>query len=102
MKRGGMPVLAQRAFLMLAKFNNVHNNNFTFLKVHFILNEMIMGGMVLETNLQEIVSRFQEQQKIAKSEVPYFFVVNIRDSPKWSYKRDFQNSWVLKTLKKKF
>ena len=30
---------------------------------------MIMGGMVLETNLQEIVSRFQEQQKIAKSEV---------------------------------
>jgi len=37
-------------------------------KVHFILNEMIMGGMVLETNLQEIVSRFQEQQKIAKSE----------------------------------
>merc|ERR1711935_29800 len=38
-------------------------------KVHFILNEMIMGGMVLETNLQEIVSRFQEQQKIAKSEV---------------------------------
>ena len=38
-------------------------------KVHFILNEMIMGGMVLETSLQEIVSRFHEQQKIAKSEV---------------------------------
>merc|ERR1712109_376592 len=37
-------------------------------KVHFILNEMIMGGMVLETSLQEIVSRFHEQQKIAKSE----------------------------------
>ena len=32
---------------------------------------MIMGGMVLETNLQEIVSRFQEQQKIAKSEVTH-------------------------------
>ena len=30
-----------------------------------------MGGMVLETNLQEIVSRFQEQQKIAKSEVKF-------------------------------
>lgn len=30
---------------------------------------MIMGGMVLETSLQEIVSRFHEQQKIAKSEV---------------------------------
>merc|ERR1711935_739506 len=40
-------------------------------KVHFILNEMIMGGMVLETNLQEIVSRFQEQQKIAKSEIGF-------------------------------
>ena len=77
-----MSVLEQRAFVMLAKFNNVHNNNFTFLKVHFILNEMIMGGMVLETNLQEIVSRFQEQQKIAKSEVTYLFVVNIRDSTK--------------------
>merc|ERR1712136_150337 len=37
-------------------------------KVHFILNEMIMGGMVLETSLQEIVSRFHEQQKIAKQE----------------------------------
>ena len=28
-----------------------------------------MGGMVLETSIQEIVSRFHEQQKIAKSEV---------------------------------
>jgi len=37
-------------------------------KVHFILNEMVMGGMVLETSLQEIVSRFHEQEKIVKQE----------------------------------
>ena len=43
-------------------------------KVHFILNEMGMGGMVLETSLQEIVSRFHEQEKIVKQEVK--FVVN--------------------------
>lgn len=43
-------------------------------KVHFILNEMVMGGMVLETSLQEIVSRFHEQEKIVKQEVK--FVVN--------------------------
>lgn len=52
-------------------------------KVHFILNEMIMGGMVLgnpvvqsivysilvETSLHEIVSRYHEQEKICKQEV---------------------------------
>lgn len=38
-------------------------------KVHYILNEMVMGGMVLETSLQEIVSRFHEQEKIVKAEV---------------------------------
>lgn len=37
-------------------------------KVHYILNEMVMGGMVLETSLQEIVSRFHEQEKIVKAE----------------------------------
>ena len=35
---------------------------------------MIMGGMVLETSLQEIVSRFHEQQKIAKSEVCFIMI----------------------------
>lgn len=37
-------------------------------KVHFILNELVMGGMVLETNMMEIVSRLDEQSKLEKSE----------------------------------
>ncbi|CAG5113148.1 Oidioi.mRNA.OKI2018_I69.chr2.g7284.t2.cds [Oikopleura dioica] len=40
-------------------------------KVHFILNEMIMGGMVLETSLHEIVSRYHEQEKICKQEIGF-------------------------------
>jgi len=37
-------------------------------KVLNILNEIVMGGMVLETNMHEICSRFQEQDKLEKSE----------------------------------
>ncbi|CBY14559.1 unnamed protein product [Oikopleura dioica] len=40
-------------------------------KVHFILNEMIMGGMVLETSLSEIVSRYHEQEKMCKQEIGF-------------------------------
>lgn len=38
-------------------------------KVHHILNEIVMGGMVLETNMSEILTRIEEQAKIEKSEV---------------------------------
>lgn len=37
-------------------------------KVHHILNEIVMGGMVLETNMNEILLRVQEQEKIEKQE----------------------------------
>jgi AP-3 complex subunit sigma len=37
-------------------------------KVHFLLNEMIMGGLVLETNMTEILARFEEQNKVEKQE----------------------------------
>jgi len=37
-------------------------------KVHFILNELVMGGMVLETNMTEILIRIEEQNKIEKEE----------------------------------
>merc|ERR1712154_719803 len=33
-------------------------------RVHFILNELVMGGMVLETNMNEILTRIEEQNKI--------------------------------------
>lgn len=37
--------------------------------MHHILNELVMGGMVLETNMSEILLRIQEQEKLEKSEV---------------------------------
>lgn len=36
--------------------------------VHFILNELVMGGMVLQTNMNEIIARVEEQNKLQKSE----------------------------------
>lgn len=38
-------------------------------QVHHILNELVMGGMVLETNMNEILLRIQEQEKLEKQEV---------------------------------
>ena len=38
-------------------------------QVHCILNELVMGGMVLETNMTEIMLRIEEQTKIEKEEV---------------------------------
>lgn len=36
--------------------------------VHFILNELVMGGMVLQTNMTEIIARVEEQNKLQKAE----------------------------------
>lgn len=43
-------------------------------KVHFILNELVMGGMVLETNMTEILTRIEEQNKLEKQEVSFFYL----------------------------
>jgi len=37
-------------------------------KVHYILNELVMGGMVLETNMTEIFTRIDEQNKLERQE----------------------------------
>ncbi|TRY64805.1 hypothetical protein DNTS_004408 [Danionella cerebrum] len=37
-------------------------------KVHNILAEMVMGGMVLETNMSEIITQAEAQSKMEKSE----------------------------------
>ncbi|XP_072016644.1 AP-3 complex subunit sigma-2-like isoform X2 [Amphiura filiformis] len=37
-------------------------------KVHYILQELVMGGMVLETNMTEILTRIEEQSKLEKQE----------------------------------
>lgn len=42
-------------------------------QVHNILSELVMGGMVLETNMSEILTRIEEQSKLEKSEVKLFF-----------------------------
>ncbi|XP_059693149.1 AP-3 complex subunit sigma-1 isoform X3 [Haemorhous mexicanus] len=38
------------------------------IQVHNILAEMVMGGMVLETNMNEIVTQIDAQNKLEKSE----------------------------------
>ncbi len=37
--------------------------------MHYILQELVMGGMVLETNMTEILTRIEEQNKLEKQEV---------------------------------
>ncbi|XP_027322394.1 AP-3 complex subunit sigma-2 isoform X1 [Anas acuta] len=37
-------------------------------KVHYILQEVVMGGMVLETNMNEIVAQAEAQNKLEKAE----------------------------------
>lgn len=37
-------------------------------KVHHILNELVMGGMVLETNMNEILQHVEEQAKLERQE----------------------------------
>ena len=46
-----------------------------FIQVHFILQEIVMGGMVLETNMSEILTHIEAQNKLEKSEVRCFFKV---------------------------
>lgn len=38
-------------------------------QVHYILQEVVMGGMVLETNMNEIVAQAEAQNKLEKAEV---------------------------------
>ena len=38
-------------------------------QVHYILQEIVMGGMVLETNMSEILTHIEAQNKLEKSEV---------------------------------
>ncbi|XP_032692830.1 AP-3 complex subunit sigma-2 isoform X2 [Lontra canadensis] len=38
------------------------------IQVHYILQEVVMGGMVLETNMNEIVAQVEAQNRLEKSE----------------------------------
>ena len=46
-------------------------------QVQYILAELVMGGMVLETNMTEIITRIEEQNKMEKSEVNSNHSINI-------------------------
>eukprot|EP00008_Paramoeba_atlantica_P003835 CAMPEP_0201488150 /NCGR_PEP_ID=MMETSP0151_2-20130828/17295_1 /ASSEMBLY_ACC=CAM_ASM_000257 /TAXON_ID=200890 /ORGANISM="Paramoeba atlantica, Strain 621/1 / CCAP 1560/9" /LENGTH=171 /DNA_ID=CAMNT_0047873383 /DNA_START=56 /DNA_END=571 /DNA_ORIENTATION=- len=39
-------------------------------KIHYILEEIVMGGLVLETNLPEIITHIDTQNSIVKQESP--------------------------------
>lgn len=59
--------LTQSTFvLMTLKHFILH---LVFSQVHNILAEMVMGGMVLETNMNEIITQVDAQNKMEKSEV---------------------------------
>jgi hypothetical protein len=38
---------------------------------HQVLDELVMGGMVLQTNMADILCRLQEQNKMQKAEVSF-------------------------------
>ncbi|XP_075063903.1 AP-3 complex subunit sigma-2 isoform X1 [Mixophyes fleayi] len=40
-------------------------------KVHYILHEVVMGGMVLETNMNEVITQVDAQSKLEKSETGF-------------------------------
>ncbi|XP_037074208.1 AP-3 complex subunit sigma-2-like [Pollicipes pollicipes] len=41
---------------------------FHVIKVDYILNEIVMGGMVLETSMTEVITRTEEQNRLEKQE----------------------------------
>lgn len=47
---------------------------FNMHKIHYILNEIIVGGMVIETNLDDILLRYNEQCKLENESVCNFTV----------------------------
>lgn len=54
---------------MLLHKLSAFDSGLIFSQVHNILSEMVMGGMVLETNMNEIITQVDSQNKIEKSEV---------------------------------
>ncbi|VDM35111.1 unnamed protein product [Hydatigera taeniaeformis] len=65
-------------------------------KVHFLLNELIIGGMVLETHISEIVYHSEEQNKLEKQEQP---TLPIAPSRAVSAVKDLKIAQKLKDIK---
>lgn len=43
--------------------------------MHYILNEIVTGGLVAETAIPNILKAFEEQKKLEKNEVSIFYYV---------------------------
>jgi hypothetical protein len=52
--------------------------------VHHILDEIVMGGMVLETSMVEIITHIEGQEKVLKSEVRPRAVQSYNTVPVWA------------------
>lgn len=56
-------------------------------RAHFILNEMVMGGVVMETNVDEIMARYEDQEQREDQEakvvpslaIPTGFLPSLKD-----------------------
>ncbi|GIY15914.1 AP-3 complex subunit sigma-2 [Caerostris extrusa] len=42
-------------------------------KVHYVLNEIIVGGLVIEHSLPNILQAIEEQKKLEKNDIPVFY-----------------------------
>ena len=98
MKNSGFLALTLQKFILNRSYCNICDIRtelgvfllsilcFLYLQVHHILNEIVMGGMVLETNTAEIITRIEEQSKLEKSEVSVLRQHVKHESGPWSYR----------------
>ncbi|RMB97083.1 hypothetical protein DUI87_26366 [Hirundo rustica rustica] len=71
-------------------------------KVHNILAEMVMGGMVLETNMNEIVTQIDAQNKLEKSENLTFLCIIVKKQRSMNLIFPDKNNELLPAFKEKF
>lgn len=53
-----------RSFSNVCELDLIFNSDV----IHFIVNEIVQSGMVVQTNMNEILARVEEQNKICKAE----------------------------------
>lgn len=53
-----------RSFSNVCELDLIFNSDI----IHFIVNEIVQSGMVVQTNMNEILARVEEQSKITKAE----------------------------------
>ncbi|GFT83449.1 hypothetical protein NPIL_304941 [Nephila pilipes] len=41
--------------------------------VHYVLNEIIIGGIVMDNSMSSILQSLEEQKKLEKNEIPVFY-----------------------------